>query len=517
METQGKELFSQIVEVVNTLQKATPSHSKGREDMSNDEHKVVKDVQKTGLEFDLNLPIDLPGLLPSAIKKESAKKDLSGYKKEETSSEVVSKMPRNKPKPTDSISKNGGGVSRLKTDGKSHVEVTKREKDNGSSKLVADAKKLQKPKKASDESTELSGKLARELAPVKTTELQEGKASGRLSAEPAEKTDPKKDSKVKVKEISEAKENLKVVEEESTVKLVGETSDIISKKSKFMGKAVESQAGGCIDGNDVSISPMPDGVKLATEFTENLENLICDSPIRDKEKDKFSLLEKAEIFSEDEQVKRRERKSKHLSSGKKSLRIASFSDDLKLEEESDHHESIRAKKHSNRNQKGETNLLSQKKAKAYLNSSSDESNGRSCSPEKMGTYISSSRLGSQKLSRRFDLDCSRRYSGDNRAKTLSRTVSPASTSSNASGCTVPLVDARQKHRKSKFSPHPSSRLNRDRSGSPIRSPTLVTRSNRHVKRNKRYYPSEEEELVEDMVEGGLEEKSTKRRKISRWS
>ena len=464
METQGKELFSQIVEVVNALQKAKPSHSQGGEDMSKDERKTVKDSHKPGLEFDL--PIDLPGLLPSANKKESAKKDSSGFKKEGVSSEFVSKMPRNKSKPTDVTSKSGGGASKLKTDGKPHVEAikdTKKEKESGSSKLVSDGKKLQKLKKTTEEITdkiEGPGKLAKEHVSVEWHGEKDTKG-GTLSTESAEKTELRKDSKV-VKES-------------------------------------------CSDS----------------------------SPIQGKEKDNISLLETAEIFSEDEQVKQEKRKSLYPRKG--SSRIPSCSDDQKMEGESDHSENTqdftgkrytddkqleekRAKKHRNRSEKIESNTLSQKKVKAFLNSSSDESIGRSCSPEKMEMYTSK-RPGSLKRSRRFDLDYPIRHSREKRAKTLSRTVSPASTSSNASGCTIPLVkDARRKHRKPKVLPHPSSRSNRDRSGSPTRSPPpLVTRSNRHVKRNRRFYPSEEDELVDDRGDSGVDEKSTKRKKISRWN
>lgn len=503
METQGRELLPKILEVVNALQAAKPNHTQVYQcTAAVDGQKISEgDAHKTGLEFDMSLPIDLPGLMPTA------KKDHLSSKKEPAVGESVGKSAKCKPKFTEFFPK--GGSVKPKGNGKPNTEGkdTKKDKDTSQrSPLVSDGKKYFKSKP---------------LRPVKSIKEEDKnvvRAKQNEAMSPVESMEMQSNSKDTIKAS-----NSELSSDKHFIDAAPELVERVSKPSNYERKPT---AVGKLEDKSTAIEELQAEERdIVGDSREEKKHEISsgDNNIQKIEAETNSLLDSN---AED-------RKKDNLPSRRRSARIASLSDDQKVETESNQadcevnenekrnvkgasdeilHKNNKTKAKNYRNGKEESK---RRRGKAYLHSSSDESDAeRSLSSDKITAEevtekYSSKWSGYRKRVRKFDQD-DRSDTHSKRHKTISRTASPGSTGSSASS-SIMLQEGPSsgRHHKSK-----ARSARRGTSRSP--TPAVVTRYNRHVKPNRRYYGSDEDEFVDEDGTSGTDEQPSKMRKYSRW-
>lgn len=507
METRGKELLPKIEEVVNTLQQAkkNPIHEN---ESAVDIKEVVEgdsNVQKTGLEFDLTLPIDLPGLKPSGVRRDSVKKDIALFKKESTLSENSARSAKLKPKPIDLR-----GSSKQKNEGKPQSDIIYRQDREGGQKpspLQLDVKKdtklkSMKPKKTREEVSDAGGhshSKLKELDPPgtmseKQRDLNDINKRDRMAKGSAQRQEQKKESSV-------------IGRKE---KLVCETNLEKTEVAAHSDSKDESTLGGM--GISEKHASVLDESKMSLKETSFGQSSSCGS-LKNKEFELMPL--------EEDIVKKDGRHMNTLPPRRRSARLASFSDDQDKDESCQdeeeaaeagnfHMKSGEAKmsKTSRSRRIRELGFRRHGRGVAHLDSSSEDEyvERSSRSAEKFivepdeERHASSKRSGHRKRSLKHDYDSLRSSGHVKRPRTLSRTGSPASTGSSASSTMTQEGQVLGQHHKAfkevaKYSKQSASFLRgKSRSRSP--TPVVVTRFNRHVKPNRRYYTSDDEIRME---------------------
>ena len=533
METQGKELLPKIMEVVNALRQAKRIPVQGSESAAILKEEVGEEssVQKTGLEFDLTLPIDLPGLKSSGVNRDSLKKDSGAIKKELTTGESTVKTARIRPRHADSNIK-VGSASKLKSENKPHVEVmkdaNKKDRDGG--------QKLPLP---------VEGKRDSKLKSLKTKKTKEESSDANSHSHSKQKElAPPGEMSERLGENNEANKKDKLASGPLKFEQKKEHSEV-NKKDKCIGEIMERRE------ELWNVNRKDESIADRMDKTEEHTPVACMSPQKigsGQNSNNGNLKQKNEsescfVPSEEDDARRDEQNQKPMPPRRRSARLASLSDDQTKDESCQGEEDLReaaeresmddkwykekmAKTWSNRNKRvGGSSLQSHRRAKAHLDSSSDEfEERRSRSTEKTiveadeERHSSSKRAVHRKRSLKLDIDPIRCGLHAKRARTLSRTTSPTSTGSSASSM---HLEAGRYHKPAKeISKYAQQRSSSLKGTSKSRSPTpvVVTRSNRHVKPNRRYCASDEEELMDEGEESSEEQQQpVQTRKRSKYS
>lgn len=483
MESKGKELLPRIMEVVNTLRLAKPSHVLSSETTTSTKQQFREENSsyKVGVDFDLSLPIDLPGFVSSGSKKDS----IIGL-------ETTSKSVKIKQKHVDSSAKGGGMKAKVQvSDSKPPTESLKdtkiKDKEGGGQKLLQSSEgkkecktKFIKPKKVREEiGDKESQDKQKEIASatVERAGEKERNSEGVINKKDKRGEGTSDRMEKKAEGISERKEkNFEAASERKVT-----TAKVKETKTEENSRGVSSSGNSC---------------------SRNARNI------------------------KDDHKKEIEAEKKPLPPRRRSARLSSLTEEQKQDEPSDIDELVEeAKKQQlsvdefevratrtrgNRKRKTHgTNAPSRKRAKAYLDSSSEESGEEISLPTERVTLEASEerhnirKSGHRKRPYKPAQDAARDSKPMKRAKTLSRTASPASTSSSTSSALVTeelkVLEQTRTHRRITKFPERLPGSSRGTSKSPIKSPpppVVITRSNRHVKPNRRYYDMSEEEEEE---------------------
>ncbi len=470
MESKGKELLPKIQEVVDALhrskpQKETPTATSniadsGTETLIGEDDNLPPPPPPPGSnntgggKFDLSLPIDLPGLVPSSNKKDIASSITSGNKGGKAKPKLMESATVKEPK-------NGGIVTKLKN------EVRAKPKEREEAEIC----------QTTEEGTE-----------------NEDTAERLVMAEDDKTKDKLKPSKAhKSKRTKE-----KVIHEKSTT--AGDSEAKVEKKTTTSTDALKNTSTAPRDNIDAEANRIDIDEPVDDREMEN-----CDG---DNSPDRKSESEKKYVAV--------------MPSRRRSARLASFTEKnadsdpdsggtggARKDQASSDHEEVQQTRQHKKLSSGKVRSPCRKRAK-IINSSSDESGGEDSRSTRHTRRGSPNRRkeGKGNIDQRWKSKSRKRLRNDQESvregmvkisrRDLSRTASPNSISSTASAG----MDKPPRSNKYEDPPKPSRRksLNPQKlraSKSPIKSPPVVTRSNRHVKPNKKYYDSEEMETSGD--------------------
>ena len=482
MESEGKQLLPKIMEVVSTLRHnnlslAKPVHTLATESSwsKKDQTRDDSSLHKLGsTEFDLTLPIDLPGLVSVDSKK--------------VSMESSSKVAKLKQKHTDSSVKVGGMKVKTQvadcntpTEPVRDVKTKEREKE-GNQKLVSlgESKKevKTKPVKPQKVKEEIDDKgIQDKQKEIVTLSIEE--TSGRREKGIEEVSDSRGrlcdgagNRKDKVQGTNETKES--IVEGMSEIN--SEAKEILPDENCKGSVSSANGSNRCVKDKNTEKRPLPPRRRSAR----------LASVSEDKKKDEPSDIDELNEDTEKQQ----------------------FSEDEVQVRGSSRTRGRRKRKALRASTK------SQKRSRIYVDYSSDDSGVDECFNTKRRAFDQGEkRQGTRKSMHRKrpcqldqDAGCSKR------AKTLSRTASPASTTSSSSSALA--MDVQDVHHKVVEKIKTSTRKNtrmqrfpnssRGTSKSPMRSPpppAVVTRYNRHVKPNRWYCNNDTSEEEKESLMG----------------
>lgn len=441
MESKGKELLPKIQSVIDSLRQAKPPPmtNSGKRTKTKDGEDIIS--SKSGVEFDLSLPIDLPGLVTSSYPSPTAAKRLAG------TSGTESKASRVKSKHVDSSTKEAkSGGTRVKT-----------QSSNGK---------------------------------VDTSAVKDGKVREEVKEEKAaEKCLIADEPTAGVKEKDKRASRTKRLREEVKDKGVQETSK---------GESAEL-------GSDERVERNRDGDSASVPSSKEVDE------------------------HDNSNGKKNEQEKKQLPARRRSARIASLTEDPRKNDNSDiedekgsreQHQKRRPSdggeqdvqqlqtKAGKKKPSSKARVPTRKRARVWVDSSSEESDddyddGRSKrkkitsvlevkvtkvhvrSKEKSGYR----RLGTRKHQQDSDQETAREDPVKRSTRRLSKTGSPSSLTNTATDKSDnPPSSSRRK------SNHPQKLPVTTRaSKSPIKSPPpVVTRFNRQVKPNRKYYDEQDE-------------------------
>ena len=557
MESKGKELLPKIQEVINALRQTRPSSPANTSENTPKTLAIDNTPANTPVEFDLSLPIDLPGMVSSTIKKEPGSSGTSESKtvKKEPGSSGASESKTVKKEPGSSgasesktVKKEPGssGTSESKTvkkePGSSGASESKTVKKEPGSSGASESKTVKKEPGSSGASE--SKTVKKEPGSSGTSETKTAKESGssgssetKTSKEPGSSGTEAKTGRTKTKQTESLLKELKSTGAKAGGGGDGKSSavkEVKCKEKEDFEKAVLTD-----DGNkekektkghrskrnkeDSKNKSIPEKSKDAKVDVDVGNDGSCERKDHEQKTKICSTSSANNTTKTNYSTKKNELEKKQLPARRRSARLASLTEDQK--NDSSDHDSDALVRDSDQEQSNETRqqrkLLGkkrslsskvrraskQKRAKVYVNSSSEESENeieenmfKSAKMATLDGAEDTKRPTEHKTTKRA---CPRKQSSkdnqeDETTPTLKRPRQASGNNSPTSlmAVTVELERIQQKTRPRRRKSINPKRISETRSStSPLKSPppAIVTRSNRHVKPNKHYYDSSEEQ------------------------
>lgn len=441
MESKGKELLPKIQEVITSLRQTKPLPTTSKDDKTkpkDGEHSVPS---KSGVEFDLSLPIDLPGLGLSSYPSAPAKKPAGTHGSDGKGNRVKSKQVESGVKEVKGV---GPRVKSQANDGKVETSAVR----DGKGKEEETAKRV---KASTDASTAREGKVR-----------EEGKEEPENCPLVAE---------VSVKETKRVTGKIRRVKEE-----VREKSATDKVKEKVLHEKVKA----------LDEEPANEGRSRASS-------------------------KESSNHGDSSNGKKSEQEVKQQPMRRRSARIASLSEDVKKNDTSDVESEtvkeghpkrqspsagadVQTKASMRQNPSAKTKVSSRKRARVWVNSSSEEQESEDeiyeerkpghsktvASKETKAGSVERNKIGIRK----------RRHESEMHGPVISlKRLCHTKSGSPLERQGTSDEPANTNKRKSR----PPRKLSRA-SKSPIKSPSpIVTRFNRQVKPNRKYYDSSEEQ------------------------